>query len=64
MNAMKCTELVRKVERDGWYIVSQEGSHRKYEHATKPGQLIIPFHKGKELATGTANSILKKAGLK
>lgn len=61
---MKSSELIRKVERDGWFIVSQSGSHRKYEHPTKAGQLIIPFHKGKEIASGTANAILKKAGLK
>jgi mRNA interferase HicA len=57
-------ELVRRLEQDGWYAIRQAGSHRVYRHPTKPGQLVVPIHAGKELATGTLQSILKKAGLK
>jgi mRNA interferase HicA len=61
---MRVGELVRRVEQDGWAAVRQSGSHRIYRHPTKPGQLVIPMHAGKEIATGTLQSILKKAGLK
>jgi hypothetical protein len=30
----------------------------------RPGQLTVPTHRGKEMPTGTANAILKAAGLK
>ncbi len=61
---MRVGELVRRIEQDGWIAIRQAGSHRIYRHPTKAGQLVIPMHVGKELATGTLQSILKKAGLK
>jgi mRNA interferase HicA len=62
---MRVGELVRRIEADGWVAVRQSGtSHRIYRHPTKPGQLVVPMHFGKEIATGTLQSILKKAGLK
>ena len=61
---MKVSELLRRLEQDGWTIVRQQGSHRVYRHPLKSGQLVVPMHGSKELATGTLNSILKKAGLK
>jgi predicted RNA binding protein YcfA (HicA-like mRNA interferase family) len=54
---------VRLIEADGWVAVRQSGSHRIYRHPTKPGQLVVPMHFGKEIATGTLQSILKEAGL-
>jgi predicted RNA binding protein YcfA (HicA-like mRNA interferase family) len=30
----------------------------------KKNQIVLPYHKGKEVPTGTANKILKQAGLK
>jgi len=60
---MKGSELIRMIEKDGWYLVSHS-KHKKYQHPSKPGQLIIPFRGSKEIATGTANAILKRAGLK
>jgi predicted RNA binding protein YcfA (HicA-like mRNA interferase family) len=61
---MRVGGLVRQLEQDGWIAVRQSGSHRIYRHATKPGQLVVPVQFGKELATGTLQNILKKAGLK
>jgi predicted RNA binding protein YcfA (HicA-like mRNA interferase family) len=57
-------ELVRLLEQDGWYAVRQAGSHCVYRHPTKQGQLVVPIQCGKEIATGTLQNILKKAGLK
>jgi mRNA interferase HicA len=61
---MKCSELIRILKRDGWYEVSQKGSHVKMKHPTKDGVVYVPDHGSKEVATGTANNILKTAGLK
>jgi predicted RNA binding protein YcfA (HicA-like mRNA interferase family) len=60
---MKVGELIRTLEADGWRSVRQTGSHRVFRHPTKPGILVVPIHAGRELATGTLRSILKKAGL-
>ena len=61
---MKVRELLQLLAADGWVAVRQSGSHRVYRHPTKPGPLVVPIHGDKDVATGTLNSILKKAGLK
>ncbi len=61
---MKCSEIWRLLRKDGWYAVSQKGSHVKLKHDKKEGMIIFPNHGSAEMATGTANTILKQAGLK
>ncbi len=61
---MKCSELLRILKRDGWYTVSQSGSHIKLRHNTKPGVLIFPNHGSHELGKGMENKIRKDADLK
>lgn len=56
-------DLIKAIEKDGWELVKTTGSHHKYKHPTKPGQVIIP-HPRKDLPKGTAAAILKQAGLK
>jgi Predicted periplasmic or secreted lipoprotein len=43
--------------------VNIEGSHHKFHHKVKKGIVVIP-HPKKDVAIGTAKSILKQAGLK
>jgi len=40
------------------------GSHIIMKHLTKPNQLTVPFHSGKEVKKGTLQSILKDAEIK
>ncbi len=61
---MKVRDAIKEIERDGWYLVKQEGSHRQYKHPSKPGRVTIAGHPGDKLPPGTLNSILKQAGLK
>ncbi len=61
---MKVRELIRIVEKDGWYIVREKGSHRQFHHQVKKGLVTIPGHFNDDVAKGTLNSILKQAGLK
>jgi predicted RNA binding protein YcfA (HicA-like mRNA interferase family) len=56
-------EVVKRIQEDGWVCVSQEGDHRHFKHPVKKGKVTIPVN-NKELKKGTANSILKQAGLK
>jgi predicted RNA binding protein YcfA (HicA-like mRNA interferase family) len=32
---MKVRDAIRMIERDGWRLLKQEGSHRQYEHPVK-----------------------------
>jgi predicted RNA binding protein YcfA (HicA-like mRNA interferase family) len=52
------------LKREGWFEVRQKGSHMVLHHPDRPDQLIFPYHGSKEIKTGLANAILKKAGLK
>lgn len=61
---MKVREAIRLIERDGWYLDRTRGSHRQYKHPSKPGLVTIPGKPNDDLAPGTANSILKQAGVK
>ena len=60
---MTVRELEKLLLQDGWIAVKQVGSHRQYKHPSKPGKVTVPIHKG-DVSKGTANSILKQAGLK
>jgi predicted RNA binding protein YcfA (HicA-like mRNA interferase family) len=56
-------EVLRAVQRDGWQVVRQSGSHAVLEHPTKPGTVVIPVHSGRPVKLGTLRSILNQAGL-
>jgi len=56
-------ELIKMIEAVGWYEVTQNGSHKKFRHDTIKMTIVLPVHNG-TMATGTANKILKQAGLK
>ncbi|THD67635.1 type II toxin-antitoxin system HicA family toxin [Robertkochia marina] len=60
----KVSEIRRLLLKDGWYLHRHGGNHDMYRHKEKSGQITLPRHGSKELATGTMNSILKQAGLK
>lgn len=58
---MYSKELVKLLLKDGWQIVSQNGSHLKLKKNGKTE--IVPIH-NKELKKGTLETILKRTGLK
>ena len=64
MKIWKVREMISYVESDGWYFVSQRGSHRQFKHLIKTGRVTIPGNLSDDLLPGTANSILKQAELK
>jgi predicted RNA binding protein YcfA (HicA-like mRNA interferase family) len=56
--------MYRLLTRDGWFPVSQRGSHIKMRHQKKKGMLIFPNHGSQELGKGLEKRILKDAGIK
>ncbi len=53
------------LEKDGWFLCAQKGSHKQYKHGLKPGKVTVPNHgKNHELDHSVVGSILKQAGLK
>ena len=58
---MRARELIRILEKNGWYRVSQNGSHLKMKNGIHTE--IIPIH-SKDIPIGTVKEILKRTGLK
>ena len=56
-------DLLRALNRDGWYISRQKGSHLKLRHPTKPGHVVVARHAGLIIKPGTLQTILNQAGL-
>ena len=61
---MKVDEILRLLQKDGWFLVATRGSHRQFKHVSKPGRVTVAGKPSDDLAPGTLSSILKQAGLK
>lgn len=61
---MKIREVIKRIEKDGWYLARTRGSHRQYKHPAKPGLITVAGKPGDELAPGTLSSIHKQADFK
>jgi predicted RNA binding protein YcfA (HicA-like mRNA interferase family) len=55
--------IIKKLKDDGWFEVSQAGSHKQFKHATKPGRVTVPSPR-KDVPSVTLRSIEKQAGIK
>lgn len=61
---MKVRDVIKLIEKDGWYLVRQKGSHKQFKHKTKKGLVTVAAHKmSDDVAPGTLNSIYKQAQL-
>ncbi|MCB9153963.1 MAG: type II toxin-antitoxin system HicA family toxin [Caldilineae bacterium] len=56
-------ELIRLIERDGWFLSRTRGSHRQFKHAVKKGTVTIAGKPGDTVHPKTLASILKQAQL-
>ena len=61
---MKCREVVRLIERDGWQRVFSKGGHLQYKHSSKKGRVTVSGHPNDDVHPKTLRSILKQAGSK
>jgi len=61
---MKIRDVIKLLEKDGWYLSRTRGSHRQYKHPSKSGLITVAGKPSDDLAPGTLNSIFKQAGLK
>ena len=61
---MRVRDVLRLLERDGWFLARIRGSHRQYKHPVKRGRVAVAGKPIDDLALGTLASILKRAELK
>jgi predicted RNA binding protein YcfA (HicA-like mRNA interferase family) len=58
---MRFSELVRLLERHGFWLVRENGPIRYYAKPGIPRLIRVDVHGSKEVPTGTCNAILKAA---
>ena len=49
---IKPRQVVRALERAGFYIHTTTGSHVQLKHPQKPGRLTVPYHTRSDLPKG------------
>lgn len=64
MKRYKVKEVIKKLEKDGWFQVAQRGSHRQFKHLTKKGRVTVNGSENDVLGQFLLNSIWKQAGWK
>ncbi len=57
---MKPKELIKLLEKDGWYRVPSKGGHLQFKHPIHVGKVTVPNHPS-DIPTGTLRSIEKQA---
>jgi len=63
---MKAKELIKLIQKAGWYEVRQKGSHKIFKHKdiNDPSLIVIPDHGSKDLGKGLVNKVMKDAKIK
>jgi predicted RNA binding protein YcfA (HicA-like mRNA interferase family) len=56
-------DVIKQLQKDGWYEVTQVGSHKQFKHPTRKGRVTVP-HPKRDIPMGTLKSIEKQAGIK
>ena len=60
---MTSKEMIKHLKKNGFKVVSQNGSHVKMRNDTTGHQTEVPYH-STSLKKGLEQAILKQAGLK
>lgn len=60
---MTSQEMIKYLKKNGFEIISQNGSHVKLKNFETGRMVIVPYH-SKDLKKGMEQAILKQAGLK
>lgn len=60
---MNPKEMIKHLQKNGFEIISQNGSHMKLKNHETGKTVIVPYH-SKDLKKGLEQAILKQAGLK
>lgn len=60
---MTSQEMIKFLKKNGFIVISQNGSHIKMRNPETGKTVIVPYH-SKDLKKGMEQAILKQAGLK
>jgi predicted RNA binding protein YcfA (HicA-like mRNA interferase family) len=63
LGSLKPRQVVRALQKAGFYIHEQVGSHIQLKHRSKPGRITVPCHERFDLPKHVVKSIIRQAGL-
>ena len=63
MWSVNSRDVIRELEKHGWYEVNQVGSHKQFKHAKQKSRVTVP-HPSRDIPIGTLKSIEQQAGFK
>ena len=55
---LKAKELIRILQREGYLLAHQKGSHATYKHPVTQRRVTVPIHPGQDLKRGLLRGIL------
>jgi predicted RNA binding protein YcfA (HicA-like mRNA interferase family) len=61
---MKVRDVIKKLEKDGWYLARTRGDHRQFKHSIKPGLVTVAGKLGIDVPIGTLKNIWRQAQFK
>jgi predicted RNA binding protein YcfA (HicA-like mRNA interferase family) len=56
-------EVIKVLERDGWRLDRQSGSHRQYRHPDRPGTVTVAGKLSDDTPRGALASVWRQAGI-
>lgn len=60
---MRYREVVKVLQKNGWFPVRQKGSHVQFGHKDFRYCVTVVNHNGKDIAKGTLDQIAEATGL-
>lgn len=60
---MKVRDVIKVLEKDGWYLARTRGDHRHFKHPTKRGLVTVAGKMSIDVPIGTLKSIWRQAQL-
>ncbi len=61
---MKVSEVIKLLQKDGWYLVKSRGGHRQFKHPFKKGRVTVPGALSDDMPIGTLLSVSKQAEMR
>ncbi|MCH8268834.1 MAG: type II toxin-antitoxin system HicA family toxin [Acidobacteria bacterium] len=60
---MKPKQVIRMLEKAGYFVHTTTGSHVQLKHPQKAGRVTVPYHERFDLPKHIIKSIIRQAGL-
>ena len=62
MKSYSSRDVIKILEKDGWYEVASVGSHKQFKHPLKRGRVTVK-HPDKDIPRKTLDSIERQSGI-